>query len=159
VRSGIAPAGNLYAVHAAAASPLRCLAAAWPCSASLTLLALPACSPAALGAGGATTYEALRRADAAWRDLRTRRVWGPRPEFVRTTGQKLEAAPEVDVAVCGGTLGIFLACSLQQRGGRNLTCCKAAKLAMACPLYRFQRQSCICQACCWRAAQPVPSPG
>jgi hypothetical protein len=105
--------------------PLHRCPAAWPGSASLTLLALPACFAAALGAGGATTYEALRRADAAWCDLRTRRVWGPRPEFVRTTGQKLEAAPEVDVAVCGGTLGIFLACSLQQRGENGCNCCGA----------------------------------
>ncbi|PRW45123.1 fad dependent oxidoreductase [Chlorella sorokiniana] len=72
----------------------------------------------ALGAGGSTSYQALQRADAAWRDLRTRMVWGPRPQFVRETGQKLEAAPEYDVAVCGGTLGIFLACSLQLRGLR-----------------------------------------
>ncbi|KAI7837968.1 hypothetical protein COHA_008271 [Chlorella ohadii] len=72
----------------------------------------------ALGAGGATSYEALKRADVAWRDLRTKTVWGPRPQFVRESGQKLGAAPEYDVVVCGGTLGIFLACSLQLRGLR-----------------------------------------
>lgn len=75
---------------------------------------------AALGAGGSTSYEALQRADAAWRNLRTRTVWGPRPTFVRETGQQLEVAPEYDVAVCGGTLGIFLACSLQLQGACSL---------------------------------------
>lgn len=123
---------------------------------------------AAGGAGGVTTYEALKRADAAWLDMRTQQVgrssprhshqlvrdgqrlqglqyvccctphprppcslpptpppnnpacgccllqmYGPRPEFVRTSDDPLPAAPEYDVAVCGGTLGIFLACALQ----------------------------------------------
>lgn len=78
----------------------------------------PATLPAALGAGGATCYAALQRADAAWRNLRTRTVSGPRPTFVRETGERLGTAPEVDVAVCGGTLGIFLACSLQLKGAQ-----------------------------------------
>ncbi|KAL4448357.1 hypothetical protein ABPG75_005576 [Micractinium tetrahymenae] len=72
----------------------------------------------ALGAGGVTSLEALRRADAAWRSLRTRTDWGPRPEFVHTTAAPLGAPADVDVAVCGGVLGIFLACALQLRGLR-----------------------------------------
>lgn len=70
----------------------------------------------AQGAGGTTSLKALRGADAAWRDLRTRRTWGPKPEFVRLTRQKLGKPADVDVVVCGGTLGIFLACSLQLQG-------------------------------------------
>lgn len=72
----------------------------------------------ALGAGGTTSLEALRRADAAWRLMRTRTEWGPRPEFVHTEAQPLGAPADVDVAVCGGVLGIFLACALQLRGLR-----------------------------------------
>lgn len=37
---------------------------------------------------------------------------------MRETNDSLPAAPEFDVVVCGGTLGIFLACSLQLRGVR-----------------------------------------
>eukprot|EP00887_Chlorella_sp_A99_P007402 scaffold2.g7402.t1 len=72
--------------------------------------------PQATGAGGATTYAALQRADAAWAELRNRVVWGPRPEFVRKTAQRLGATPELDVVVAGGTLGVFLAVALQRRG-------------------------------------------
>lgn len=72
---------------------------------------------AALGAGGTTSLEALRRADAAWLAMRTRTQWGPRPEFVLTEAEPLSVPADVDVAVCGGVLGIFLACTLQLRGG------------------------------------------
>ncbi len=37
---------------------------------------------------------------------------------MRTTNARLPASPSFDVAVCGGTLGIFLACSLQIAGLR-----------------------------------------
>ncbi|KAI3426308.1 hypothetical protein D9Q98_008681 [Chlorella vulgaris] len=73
-------------------------------------------SSAAGGAGGSTSMEALRRADAAWLKMRTRKVWGPRPQFVRTTTERLAAPVDCDVVVCGGTLGIFLATALQLRG-------------------------------------------
>jgi hypothetical protein len=43
-------------------------------------------------------------------------VWGPRPQFVRTTTERLAAPVDCDVVVCGGTLGIFLATALQLRG-------------------------------------------
>lgn len=100
--------------------PLPCS----PPSASLTPLPplppwRPTPRPAALGAGGTTSLEALRRADAAWRLMRTRTEWGPRPEFVHTEAQPLGAPADVDVAVCGGVLGIFLACALQLRGGKE----------------------------------------
>ncbi|KAL4433254.1 hypothetical protein ABPG77_003302 [Micractinium sp. CCAP 211/92] len=72
----------------------------------------------ALGAGGTTSLEALRRADAAWLAMRTRTQWGPRPEFVLTEAEPLGVPADVDVAVCGGVLGIFLACTLQLRGLR-----------------------------------------
>lgn len=48
--------------------------------------------------------------------MRTRTVWGPRPQFVRESRELLGEAPQYDVIVCGGTLGIFLACSLQLQG-------------------------------------------
>lgn len=77
---------------------------------------LSAAPAAALGAGGSTTYEALLRADAAWTDLRTRTDEGPAPQFVVTREDDGGGAPSVDVAVCGGTLGIFLALALQRAG-------------------------------------------
>ena len=43
-------------------------------------------------------------------------VYGAKPEFVRTTGERLPEAPQFDVVMCGGTLGIFLACALQLAG-------------------------------------------
>ena len=45
-------------------------------------------------------------------------VYGPRPDFVRETNDPLPAPPEYDVAICGGTLGIFLAAALQRAGLR-----------------------------------------
>ena len=42
---------------------------------------------------------------------------GPAPTFVRTASSPLPGgAPEFDVVMCGGTLGIFLAAALQLRG-------------------------------------------
>lgn len=45
-------------------------------------------------------------------------VTGPPPVFVREVKQALQAPPRFDVVMCGGTLGIFLACALQLRGLR-----------------------------------------
>jgi hypothetical protein len=69
------------------------------------------------GAGGATTLEALRRMDGFWSELK-RRPSGPQdvPSFITSTEEKLSKAPEFDVTVCGGTLGIFLATALQLKG-------------------------------------------
>ncbi|KAK9803372.1 hypothetical protein WJX72_000257 [[Myrmecia] bisecta] len=73
------------------------------------------------GAGGGTTYEALQKADAAWFALRNRQSRSQssseRP-FVRQTATPLPQAAMYDVVMCGGTLGVFLACALQLRGLR-----------------------------------------
>lgn len=76
------------------------------------------------GAGGSTTYDGLLRADQAWERLRNApsgEAAGPAPRFVssRKGSSRLRGGvAEFDVAVCGGTLGIFLACALQLRGLR-----------------------------------------
>ncbi|KAK9845750.1 hypothetical protein WJX81_001368 [Elliptochloris bilobata] len=73
------------------------------------------------GAGGSTTYEALQKADAAWSKLRNSKAGreaGAPPEFVKTSATPLPCAPEFDAVVCGGTLGIFLACALLLKGYR-----------------------------------------
>lgn len=43
---------------------------------------------------------------------------GPAPTFVATSTQALPSEPSYDVVVCGGTLGIFYAAALAQRGLR-----------------------------------------
>ena len=49
--------------------------------------------------------------------LQTGKAAGPAPVFVHTSSDPLPGgAPEFDVVVCGGTLGIFLAASLQLQG-------------------------------------------
>jgi hypothetical protein len=133
LRSSAPQACGLRAAHPRATRPTRCAA---PAAAA----AEPAAPPAAAetrtqrafreldargsggaqagGAGGGTTYAALRRADAAWLDMRTRTAFGPRPDFVRATEAPLPARPGLDVAVAGGTLGIFLAAALQAAGLR-----------------------------------------
>jgi len=71
------------------------------------------------GLGGDTTLEGLRRADAAWAALKKGIAMpGSNKDFaVASPGQmKGAVGPEYDVAICGGILGVFLACSLQQRG-------------------------------------------
>jgi len=73
-------------------------------------------SSGAGGAGGGTTLADLKRLDAAWKDLRTREIYGLPPNFVRNTRDFLPATPSLDVIVAGGTLGIFLAAALQRSG-------------------------------------------
>lgn len=41
---------------------------------------------------------------------------GPAPQFVSEVGTRLPSKAQFDVAVCGGTLGIFLAAALAKRG-------------------------------------------
>ena len=41
---------------------------------------------------------------------------GSVPDFVQNITAPLSLAVQYDVIMCGGTLGIFLACSLQQKG-------------------------------------------
>lgn len=51
---------------------------------------------AASGAGGTTTYEALKRADAAWKELRTRTVRGPpQPASAAWQPSGRDAAPSI----------------------------------------------------------------
>lgn len=73
----------------------------------------------ASGAGAQTSYEAFKRLDAAWSDMKTRTIHGIPPRTVRTTDCQLPATPGMDVIVAGGTLGIFLAMALQTRGLRT----------------------------------------
>ena len=70
-------------------------------------------------AGASTSYDAFCRLDAAWEDMKTRRVYGLPPKTVRTTVEGLPACPGIDVIVGGGTLGIFVAMALQKRGLRT----------------------------------------
>ena len=73
----------------------------------------------AFGAGGQTTVDSLKRVDGIWKRIKssegkTRRV----REFVktiRTTVEEVEEGKKFDVVVCGGTLGILLAATLQQK--------------------------------------------
>ncbi len=41
---------------------------------------------------------------------------GPPPNFVQEVQTPLSQSVQYDVIMCGGTLGIFLACSLQLKG-------------------------------------------
>ena len=43
---------------------------------------------------------------------------GPCPQFVQEVQTPLNQALQYDVIMCGGTLGIFLACCLQLKGLR-----------------------------------------
>ncbi|CAM9749319.1 unnamed protein product [Discosporangium mesarthrocarpum] len=43
---------------------------------------------------------------------------GPAPEFIKKGEASLVSPPQFDVAVCGGTLGIFAATALQMRSGQ-----------------------------------------
>ena len=81
----------------------------------------PSSHPPAGGAGGGTTYEALRRADAAWARLRTAPVGaatGPAPQFVRAAPGPLPSAPKYDAVIAGGTLGVLVGAALAARGHR-----------------------------------------
>ena len=73
---------------------------------------------AAGGAGGSSLLESLIRQDAALRDL-YRGTWPPSepPQFVRVlqTARTVHSL-DVDVCICGGTLGILLGCALQRKG-------------------------------------------
>ncbi|KAK9820787.1 hypothetical protein WJX74_003932 [Apatococcus lobatus] len=75
----------------------------------------------ASGAGGGTTYAALQKADEAWLKMRTMKTGaaaGPAPQTVRESSQRLGTKLDYDVVMCGGTLGVFLACLLQLNGFR-----------------------------------------
>ena len=87
------------------------------------LATLPDARDQASGAGFAGSLAGLRGLDAMWAKLRGGGFGAP-AEFVATrAGERLPAraaaaaaAPEFDVCVLGGTLGIFLASALAARG-------------------------------------------
>lgn len=68
------------------------------------------------GAGAGNTERALRAADAAWARMKSDAEVTVEP-FAWRRGGDVEPNTEVyDVAICGGTLGVFLAASLQKKG-------------------------------------------
>ena len=73
------------------------------------------------GAGGTSQLESLLKLDAELQELHAGR-WPPPPtnDFVRRMDALLrpDSQDYYDVAVCGGTLGILLACALQLQGHR-----------------------------------------
>jgi len=105
------------------------------------------------GAGGASTLEAFKRAEANWAKLKAKKPFSydtkllrwtqngvePPPQFVTTDGafgspkcwEKLKNSQgkelDYDVVICGGTLGIFFAMYLQLQG-HNVAVLEAGKL-------------------------------
>ncbi|KAL3689895.1 hypothetical protein R1sor_016204 [Riccia sorocarpa] len=77
------------------------------------------------GAGGTSSYEALKRLDKTWEKVRSMEsVTGPAPEVVQRLDGEMPGDSALttlvkasfDVVVCGGTLGVFVATALAQRG-------------------------------------------
>ncbi|EGB04579.1 hypothetical protein AURANDRAFT_32203, partial [Aureococcus anophagefferens] len=67
------------------------------------------------GAGASGTLRGIEGLDRAWAQLR-RPTGGPAPAPFVTEGDVGAAAPEFDVVVLGGTLGVFAAAAFQKRG-------------------------------------------
>eukprot|EP01031_Cornospumella_fuschlensis_P041414 gene41414-50532_t len=71
------------------------------------------------GAGGSSTFEGLLSIDKAWTTLKNG-GWAVEPKQIvfdhQETLQIPNSSSHYDVAVCGGTLGIFYALALQLRG-------------------------------------------
>ena len=67
-----------------------------------------------LGAGAAGTLKGLRALDARWEAIRRPTAAPPSKPFV--TEASVAAAPDFDVVVLGGTLGVFAASAFQGRG-------------------------------------------
>lgn len=68
------------------------------------------------GAGSSISFSTLQAIDRAWDAVKTGRAAGEAPTFVRETDTPLLKAPEFDVVIAGGTLGIFMATALQKKG-------------------------------------------
>jgi len=68
------------------------------------------------GAGSSISFSTLQAIDRAWDAVKTGRAAGEAPTFVRETDTPLPNAPEFDVVIAGGTLGIFMATALQKKG-------------------------------------------
>lgn len=64
------------------------------------------------------TLERLRRADQVWQQYRQGNAPQPHPDVVTTTAEALDSAPDWDVVICGGTLGILMGAALVQQGWR-----------------------------------------
>lgn len=65
----------------------------------------------------------VKTADCMWISLLPSvmvQMSGPAPVFVREVAEPLMGTPRFDVVMCGGTLGIFLACALQLQGLRHV---------------------------------------
>ena len=67
------------------------------------------------GAGASGTLRGIEGLDRAWAQLR-RPAGGPAPAPFVTEGDVGAVAPEFDVVVLGGTLGVFAAAAFQKRG-------------------------------------------
>lgn len=70
------------------------------------------------GAGSSISFSTLQAIDRAWDAVKTGRAAGEAPTFVRETDTLLPNAPEFDVVIAGGTLGIFMGTALQLKGFR-----------------------------------------
>jgi len=68
------------------------------------------------GAGSGNTERALRAADAAWARMKSDAEVTAEPFAWRRDGNAEPTMEVNDVAICGGTLGVFLAASLQKKG-------------------------------------------
>lgn len=66
----------------------------------------------------------LRVMDAFWSGLKEGKPAAAPQVVRRLRGQRLDAPPEVDVAVAGGTLGILLATALQVSGVCAVCACR-----------------------------------
>ena len=72
----------------------------------------------ALGAGGQTSLDGLKRIDEVWTEIRNGGTAGTAREFVKTTtvgDGDGTTSRKFDIVVCGGTLGILLAATLLQQ--------------------------------------------
>lgn len=71
------------------------------------------------GAGGATTYQSMKRLDERWQQLLFAKDGElPAPEMVKVPpdSERSTRDPEYDCVICGGTLGVIIAVALLQKG-------------------------------------------
>lgn len=73
------------------------------------------------GAGSGLSVASFQGMEKAWemvKNMPSGKQAGPAPVFVRESPLKMGTEPQFDAVVCGGTLGIFMAGALQQKGFR-----------------------------------------
>ena len=113
----------LTPVLATAQPGLRCCYWQLPtCEEAVQLSALPrGCSICRFEAPAAQSATCAAQSLLVKNDAHSQagREAGAPPEFVTTSAALLPGAPDFDVVVCGGTLGIFLACALLLQGYRR----------------------------------------